>query len=52
MPPANAVWQRRVRRVLMLTGTVTSVYLFLGYLFGRMRDARIRALKERREKEM
>jgi len=36
----------------MLTGTATTVWLFFGYLFSRMRDARIRALKERREKEM
>ncbi|KAL1406185.1 peroxin [Vanrija albida] len=44
-------WQRRMRRALVLFGTASTAYLFVSYLLGRMRDGRIRALKERRERE-
>lgn len=44
-------WQRRMRRVLVLLGTASTAYLFVSYLLGGMRDGRIRALKERRERE-
>lgn len=45
-------WQRRVRRLLMMAGSLSTVYFFLNYLMGRMRDARVKSLKERREREM
>jgi peroxin-3 len=48
----ESAWQRRVRRILFFAGSATSVYLFVGYLLARMRDARIRALRDRREKEV
>lgn len=48
--PANP-WHKRVRRMLFLSGAVGTLYFLFGYLGARMRDARVRALRERREKE-
>lgn len=47
----ETAWQRRVRRTLFLLGGASTVYFFFSYLGARMKEARVRALKERRERE-
>ncbi|BEI87096.1 hypothetical protein CcaverHIS002_0704420 [Cutaneotrichosporon cavernicola] len=48
--PSNP-WHRRVRRMLFVSGAVGTLYFLFGYVGARMRDARLRAMRERRERE-
>ena len=50
--PNDARWQRRFRRLLLFVGTATSFYLVSSYILDRLREARARAIKEKREKDL
>jgi peroxin-3 len=49
MPPT--AWQKRFRRLAVAAGTISSLYLLLNYALDRMREARVRALKDRQVKD-
>ncbi|ORX34166.1 Peroxin-3 [Kockovaella imperatae] len=48
----GAPWQRRFRRMLLFVGTATSFYLVSSYILDRLREARARAIKEKKEKDL
>ncbi|KAL7423636.1 peroxin [Cryptotrichosporon argae] len=49
---AQNSWARRARRLLLGLGTAGVVWFLLGYLNERMREAKARAAKERKEREL
>lgn len=44
-------WQRRFRKLAVFAGTLSSLYLLANYTFDRLREARVRALKDREVKD-
>ncbi|RXK35535.1 hypothetical protein M231_07214 [Tremella mesenterica] len=55
MPPNTVTrnpWQRRLRRFMFFVGVSSTVYLVGSYLIDRMRAARLRALKEKKERDL
>lgn len=51
MPPQNP-WTRRFRRLLVFGTTASTFYIVASYILGRLREARVRALKERQERDL
>ncbi|GFZ43242.1 hypothetical protein JCM24511_00961 [Saitozyma sp. JCM 24511] len=53
MPQQQAnPWSRRLRRLFFFAGTVSTIYLLSSFALERMREARVRALKERKERDL
>jgi peroxin-3 len=45
-------WQKRTKRLAYAVGAATSVYLVASYALDRMRQSRIKGLKERKAKDL
>jgi peroxin-3 len=52
MPAPQNVWQRRVRRLSYLFGAGSVIYLIFLYTLDRMREARIKAAKEKKQRDL
>jgi peroxin-3 len=52
MAPSNNPWKARVRRLIFLASSATSIYILASYLLDRAREARLRALKEKKERDL
>ncbi|WVR05697.1 hypothetical protein IAU60_002721 [Kwoniella sp. DSM 27419] len=53
MPPRTEnAWNRRVRRLLWLAGTASTIWFLSSYVMERMRDARVKAIKERKKRDL
>jgi len=47
----STAWQKRLRRLATVVGTVSSLYLLVSYTLDRLREARVTALKDRQMKD-
>ncbi|WVF70706.1 hypothetical protein IAT40_005499 [Kwoniella sp. CBS 6097] len=56
MPPRptteNNPWNRRVRRLFWLVGTASTVWFVSSYVIERLKEARVRAVKEKKQKDL
>ncbi|OCF45265.1 hypothetical protein I317_00787 [Kwoniella heveanensis CBS 569] len=57
MPPRSTVnsnnpWNRRVRRLFWLVGTASTVWFVSSYIVDRLKEARVKALKEKKQKDL
>jgi len=52
MPAQQNPWQRRLRRLFFFLGSASTIYLIASYTFDRLREARIKASKERRGRDL
>lgn len=50
--PANSAWQRRVRRLFWFLGAAGTFYYISSYALDRMREARIRAVRDRKQRDL
>ena len=50
--PPQTPWQRRLRRLVFLASTASTFYLISSYVLDRIREGRVRAQKERRERDL
>ena len=44
-------WQRRFRKLAVFAGTISSLYLLANYTFDRLRESRVRSVKDRHVKD-
>ncbi|WVQ85271.1 hypothetical protein IAT38_007436 [Cryptococcus sp. DSM 104549] len=53
MPPtAQSPWQRRFRRLFFFVGTASTFYILSSYILDRMRESRLKAIKEKKQREL
>ncbi|WVQ71127.1 hypothetical protein IAR50_000652 [Cryptococcus sp. DSM 104548] len=52
MAPARTHWQRRVRRLFFFVGTASTFYFLATYLVDRLKESRLRAVREKKQKEL
>ena len=54
MPPRQVSnpWQRRLRRLFVFVGTASTFYILVSYALDRMRAARVKAIKDKKERDM
>ncbi|OXB38605.1 hypothetical protein LQV05_002603 [Cryptococcus neoformans] len=52
MPQTQSSWQRRFRRLFFFVGTASTFYLLSSYLLDRLKENRLRAIKEKRHKDL
>ena len=50
--PASNPWSRRFRRLLVFGTTASTFYLISSYILDRLRETRVKALKERQERDL
>ncbi|WVQ97079.1 hypothetical protein IAU59_004189 [Kwoniella sp. CBS 9459] len=51
-PADNNPWNRRVRRIFWLVGTASTVWFVSSYIMERLKEARVRAIKEKKQKDL
>ncbi|XAO23460.1 hypothetical protein I312_102238 [Cryptococcus bacillisporus CA1280] len=52
MPQTQSPWQRRFRRLFFFVGTASTFYLLSSYFLDRLKENRLRAVKEKRHKDL
>jgi hypothetical protein len=50
--PNQSAWTRRARRLTYFFGAAGTFYLISSYALDRMKEARLRALKDRKDKDL
>ncbi|KAK8865737.1 hypothetical protein IAR55_000883 [Kwoniella newhampshirensis] len=50
--PTSSPWQRRLRRLFLFVGTASTFYVLSSYIVDRMREARIKAIREKRQRDL
>ncbi|WWC87991.1 uncharacterized protein L201_002893 [Kwoniella dendrophila CBS 6074] len=48
----NDPWQKRIRRLFFFVGTASTVWFVSSYIFERMKETRIKAIKEKKQKDL
>lgn len=52
MPQTQSPWQRRFRRLFFFVGTASTFYLLSSYFLDRLKENRLRAIKEKKHKDL
>ncbi|WRT65853.1 uncharacterized protein IL334_002804 [Kwoniella shivajii] len=50
--PRETPWQRRIRRLFFFVGTASTVWFVSSYIIERLKEARIKAIKERKQRDL